>query len=298
MVCKPIIMVHGGAGSWSKKPKETKISAQQALKDAVTFGMEILKREKSAVEAVAEAIRILEDSGSLNAGLGSVTNSEGYMELDAGIMDGKKMDAGAVAAIRGIRNPILVAMKVMRETPHVILVGEGAQKFALSKGFKIDERINVKKDVKDISINIEKRSNWIHDTVGAIAISSDCDTAAGASTGGIRGKMPGRIGDTPIPGAGYYANHFAAAAATGIGEVIILTGATRWIVERGTLAGNVLFVGKDLIEYVNRMYSTNTIGIIMADIRGNYGRIFNTEALPYGVFTEDMQSPEVGGIPL
>lgn len=296
MKCVPAVIVHGGAGRWSSSPEERRERARKVLEEAAEAGYEILSRGGSSIDAVVEAISVMEDSGAFNAGRGSVANSEGYVEMDAGIMDGSTMDAGAVASLRGISNPIRVALLVMRKTPHVILSGEGARKFALENGFREAEELLSPRMLP--AGRISSRSEWRGgDTVGAAAVDSQCRTAAGASTGGISGKMPGRIGDTPIPGAGFFANHFAAASATGIGELITILGITRKVVEEAAALGSIELSGKTLFEYVERRFRRDTFGVIGLDIEGGYLAFYNTESMPYAYKRQGMASPVIGGFP-
>ncbi|MEM0020751.1 MAG: isoaspartyl peptidase/L-asparaginase [Fervidicoccaceae archaeon] len=294
MECEPSIIVHGGAGRWSLISSDRLEKARRVLFESAQYGFNRLSMGSSAVEAVVEAISYLEDSGEFNAGRGSVFNADGYIEMDAGVMDGKKFDAGAVAALRGIANPIRVALLVMKKTPHVILSGEGARKFALENGFKEESDLLKRAIISNVSM---ERAKWRSDTVGAVAIDSNCGTAAGASTGGISGKLPGRIGDTPIPGAGFFANHFAAAASTGIGELITLLGISRAVVEEATLLGSINISGRTLLQYVNSRFKSETFGLIGLDILGNYLAIYNTESMPFALFKKSMKEPIIGGFP-
>lgn len=295
MMCTPAIIVHGGAGKWSSIPKDKRDKAEKVLMDSVEVGLEILLKGGASVEAVVEAISVMEESGIFNAGRGSVPNSEGYLEMDAGLMDGKSLDVGAVASLRGIATPIRVAFLVMKKTPHIMLSGDGAIKFAKENGFKIEQELIEPRNLP--SKKISTRSDWRGDTVGAVAVDSYCYTSAGASTGGIIGKMPGRVGDTPIPGAGYYANHFAAASATGIGELIAILGITRKIVEEASLLGSIELSGGTLMTYVESKFKRNTFGVIGLDIRGGRLAIYNTESMPYAYKKVGMDSVSIGGFP-
>ncbi|MFP3268471.1 MAG: isoaspartyl peptidase/L-asparaginase [Desulfurococcales archaeon] len=295
MPCVPAIIVHGGAGKWSSAPSDRREAARRALMESAEAGLQIMEKGGTSVEAIVEAISHMESSGVFNSGKGSVANSDGFVEMDAGLMDGETLDSGAVASLRGIENPIRVALLVMKKTPHVILSGEGARRFALSNGFSEDPFLLSKRD--QVSHRLVSRSEWRGDTVGAAAVDQLCHTAAGASTGGISGKMPGRIGDSPVPGAGFYANHFAAAAATGIGELILILGISRKIVEEATLLGSVKLSGRSLLEYTRSKFKDDTFGVIGIDIRGEYAAIYNTESMPYAYFKKGMESPLVGGFP-
>ncbi len=292
--CKPILLAHGGAGDWRKAGPERVRKAKKVLGIAVNTGYHKLLDE-GALEAVAETVRVMEDSGVFNAGRGSVVNSEGIREMDAGIMDGRRMDSGGVALLRGFPNPILIALKVMRESPHVLLGGEGAVYFAIENGFEQDPSL-LKKERKNIQ-GFWDRSRWLGDTVGAVAVDTDCGTAAAASTGGVRGKLSGRIGDSPVPGAGFYANNLGAVAATGVGEVILLTSASKTLIDMYERKGSLEIAGKVTIAFVNRNYRKGTVGLIAVTVKGEWGRFYNTPYLPVALISEKMGKPRIFGFP-
>jgi beta-aspartyl-peptidase (threonine type) len=216
-----IILIHGGAGN--RKPSK---AALRKLSEALSSGFDILKNSGSSLDAVTESIKILEDSGLFNAGAGGNLQFDGIRRLDASIMEGKSLKVGSVIGIEGIRNPILAALHVM-DLPNIILTNRSAQRIATAKGLaplpKPDpaslgklERIRKK----------EKALNNLYDqffsTVGAVAMDGYGNLAAGSSTGGTPAMLPGRVGDTPIVGAGTYAeNASGAVACTGTGEYIV-----------------------------------------------------------------------------
>jgi beta-aspartyl-peptidase (threonine type) len=216
-----IILVHGGAGN--KKPPKR---ALRKLSQALSSGFDILRNGGSSLEAVTESIKILEDSGLFNAGAGGNLQFDGIRRLDASLMEGKSLKVGSVIGIEGIRNPILAAMHIM-DLPNVILTNTGARRIAISKGVprlpKADpdslrkfERIRKTEKVLN---NLYKQ---FFSTVGAVALDRYGNVAAGASTGGTPAMLPGRVGDTPIIGAGTYAeNSLGAVACTGTGEYIV-----------------------------------------------------------------------------
>jgi beta-aspartyl-peptidase (threonine type) len=294
--CVPLLVAHAGAGDWSKVDKDRLVKARGKIFDAVSEGYHTLISE-GAVEAVVKTISLMEESGVFNAGRGSVANSQGIREMDAGIMDGYKGDAGAVALLRGFPKPIEIALEVMRKSPHVILGGEGAYDFALKRGFSPEKGL-LRKVSLDGKIGVMSRNRWKPgDTVGAVAVDKECHTAAGASTGGVRGKMPGRIGDSPIPGAGFYANRFGAASATGIGEVILLTTASRKLIEMAECFSSLEKAGELLLSQIAALYRKDTIGIIAVDTSGHYARFYNTKYLPVSVMGGEMRKPRVIGFP-
>jgi beta-aspartyl-peptidase (threonine type) len=211
----PVIAVHGGCGSWANVDSAR---ALQGVRAAARAGQRVLEQGASALEAVCAAVVLLEDDPLFNAGTGSVRTSDGEVEMDASVMVGDDARCGGVACLRRVKNPVLVARSVMETTPHVLLAGEGALAFARRAGFpdydplaggRMRERANA-------SANPSRGG-----TVGAVALDAAGGLAAATSTGGTSMKMPGRVGDSPIPGAGNYATRFAAASATGNGELMM-----------------------------------------------------------------------------
>jgi L-asparaginase / beta-aspartyl-peptidase len=212
------IIVHGGAGRLRVGREDRK---RRGCLQAVAAGQAILSAGGSAIDAVEAAIRVMEDDPVFNAGYGSVLNADGQVETDAAIMDGETLDVGSIGALSGVRNPISVAKALLGELT-VLLVGEGARRFAESHGGDL---------CAPGDLIAPEPADETHDTVGAVAYDSQGRMAAGTSTGGIRGAPAGRVGDSPIPGAGLYAeNDVGGAAFSGDGESILRLGlATRLI---------------------------------------------------------------------
>ena len=264
---KPAIILHGGAGDWNVyDPKK----AKQILEKAADIGIKILKNNGSPLNAVEKSINLLEDSGYFDCGLGSVTQNDGKIRMDAGIMDGSNLKCGAVAAIEDIKNPISVARKVMEKTKHCLIVGRFATKFASQNGFKT---LKIKPKVFASSKNSS-------DTVGAVAIDKNGNIAVGNSTGGVYGKMiPGRVGDSPIAGAGYYADEFAGAATTGVGESFIRTVMCKHSVDMAKIMP-LNHVVKSALKTLKEKTNCNG-GIIMLDKKGNYAAHYTTKAMPW-----------------
>jgi len=216
------IVIHGGAGNMDKK--DFSDSLQKAYTDkmteALTKGADTLKKGGSSIDAVEIIIRILEDSPLFNAGKGSVFTDEGKNEMDASIMDGKTLKAGAVAGVTTIKNPISAARKVMDKSPHVMMIGQGAEKFAKEKGLEIVDP-SYFFDQKRWE-QYQKAKGKKFGTVGVVALDKNGNLAAGTSTGGMMNKKYGRVGDSPIIGAGTYANNnTCAVSCTGHGEYFI-----------------------------------------------------------------------------
>jgi beta-aspartyl-peptidase (threonine type) len=210
------IILHGGA---SEVPPERQVASRNGCLHALEAGRAVLATNGSAIDAVEAATRVLEDDPTFNAGYGSVLNSRGEVEMDASIMDGATLDIGAVAAIRGVRHPVSVARQLLRELP-ILLVAEGARAFAQEFGAELCE--------PGAMISPARRSAYrerAHDTVGCVALDVDGHIATALSTGGLKDKRPGRVGDSPLPGSGFYAaDELGGAAFSGDGESIARLG--------------------------------------------------------------------------
>jgi len=288
------IAVHGGSGTIEKgefsTEKENEIRA--ALERAVRAGHEILAAGGSSLDAVTRAVTELEDSPHFNAGRGAVFNAEGKNELDASIMEGNGLNAGAVAAVHNVRNPILLARRVMTDSPHVMLMGAGAESFAREQGiaFEDDDYFHTDyrwqqlqkakaSDRPDATFLSETPDQWFS-TVGAVALDRDGNLAAATSTGGMTNKQWGRVGDSPIIGAGTYAdNRSCAVSATGHGEYFIRATVARDVCAR------VQFTGVSLAEASRQVVGEQLTamggdgGIIAVDPQGNVSLTFNTSGM-------------------
>lgn len=289
---KPVIIVHGGAGDW---PRNLHKSALKGVTLAAEAGYEILTRSGTSVDSVEQAIMRMEDNPLFNAGTGSALNLLGEVEDDAAIMDGESLRGGAVALLRDIKNPIRAARLVMEKTDHVLLAGPAARNFAL-KNQLARGRLKTPNRIKSWRQAIEKlrgkqTKQWSKnhrttaqnllthpsDTVGALAIDSNGRLAAADSTGGMQLKLPGRIGDSPILGAGIYADSTGAAAATGIGEQAIRLAITKtaciWMTKK-TAKDAAL----NVVKSSTRRFGPGT-GIITLSKNGDYGVAHNTKNL-------------------
>jgi beta-aspartyl-peptidase (threonine type) len=243
---KIMLVMHGGAGTITRAsmtPEKEK-AYREALELALRTGQAVLMKGGTSVDAVEAAIHVLEDSPLFNAGKGAVFTHEGRNEMDSSIMRGRDRAAGAVAGVTIIRNPISAARAVMEKSPHVLMVGHGAELFATKMGLEIvdpsyfwteprwkalQQELMKEKQSSSADDNPDKKFG----TVGAVALDKNGDLAAGTSTGGMTNKSYGRVGDSPIIGAGNYCdNEVGAACATGIGELAIRNAASFAIVER------------------------------------------------------------------
>ncbi|BFH72275.1 isoaspartyl peptidase/L-asparaginase [Sulfurisphaera javensis] len=252
----PILLIHGGAGDWSKRDSEKGL---REIKNALNRGYEEFKRG-SAIEAVVEAIAYMEDSGAFDAGIGSVKNAKGEIEMDAGIMHGNTWRVGAVASVR-VKNPIKEALRVMLDGKHVLLVGNRGEE-----------------SLKEFLGNSQGG-----DTVGAVALDEQGNLVAGTSTGGISGKYPGRVGDSPIPGAGYYATPRVAVSSTGIGEIILRVLPAKEVDILVSMGFSIEDSIRSVINKVTEMFGKGNIGMIGIDSKGYAYAYYNTVGMARGV---------------
>ena len=302
------IIVHGGAGTIRKEERIPRVI--DGVREAVLAGWRELKRG-SALDAVEEAVKALEDNPLFNAGTGSVLTLDGRVEMDAAIMRGKSLDAGAVAGIWGVKNPISVARKVMEKTDHVLLAGEGAVKFARILGFPeydpvTEERRKQWEELRKKLLETGETRHWkklnelireypevLRSTVGAVAFDGE-EVVAGTSTGGVFLKVFGRVGDTPIIGGGTYANEVAGASCTGLGEVAIKLALAKTATDFVRLGMDAQSASDAAISLATKYFGADTMGIIMVDARGNVGFAKNTKHMSYAFMKEGMEEPEAG----
>jgi len=288
------IAIHAGAGTISKEDftATLELEIRDTLKKAVLAGYEILSSGGSSLDAVTRAITILEDSPHFNAGRGAVFNAQGKHELDASIMDGSGLQAGAITGVHNIRNPILLARKVMTDSVHVMLMGEGAQVFARAKGIEFadddyffterrwQQLQKAKKEAKQEALYLpETMDHWMS-TVGAVALDIHGNLAAATSTGGMTNKRWGRVGDSPIIGAGTYAdNRSCAVSATGHGEYFIRATVARDICARVQYQGLDLAAAADAVIHGQLQEMGGDGGIIAIDPKGELALTFNTAGM-------------------
>ncbi|WP_376695043.1 isoaspartyl peptidase/L-asparaginase family protein [Wenzhouxiangella sp. EGI_FJ10305] len=284
------IAIHGGAGTIlpEKMTDDREQAIRAALEQAAQAGHEVLESGEPALDAVVAAIRILEDSPEFNAGRGAVLTNTGTVEMDASIMDGANLEAGAVASVKRIRHPIEAARLVMHDSPHVMLMGEGAMSFAGDHGLEfMDEdwfitdfrREQLESIRSDEQAATQLSESW-HSTVGAVALDSHGNLAAATSTGGMANKRWGRVGDSPIIGAGTYAdNRACAVSATGHGEFFIRHVAAHSICSLVRLAGMTLDDAAD--QFINETLKEAGAdgGVIAVDPQGNVTMPFNTPGM-------------------
>jgi len=295
---KPVLVIHGGAGvirAGLTPQKERAVRAD--LDAALKAGYAVLESGGSSLDAVSRAIVVLEDSPRFNAGKGAVFTHDGHNELDSAIMDGATLRAGAVAGVRHVRNPVLLARAVMEKSPHVMLSGNGAEQFAQSVGielvdadyFRTESRWKQLQDAlkKDAAGKLSQLDPSLHyGTVGALALDREGHLAAATSTGGMTNKRWGRIGDSPIIGAGTYANAKCAVSGTGWGEYYIRTVAAHAICVRVANGESIRDVAEDVINrQIPRLGGDG--GAIALDADGNIAMPFNTDGMYRGWVAED-----------
>lgn len=277
---KYTIVIHGGAGTFDKSFNDTlKAVYMASLGDALRIGQKILENGGSSLDAVEKVVNFLEDDPKFNAGKGAVFTSAGTHELDASIMSGIDLSCGAVAGVKHIKNPVSLARLVMEKTRHVMFCGEGADD--LGKQMNVDYVDNKYFDTPKRLEQFEKIKSSKHGTVGCVALDTHGNLAAATSTGGTGNKMPGRVGDSPIIGAGTYANNkTCAVSCTGEGELFI----------KNNIAFNVsaLMEYKDMSlkdaadELIYTRLAENTGGLISVDKDGNIAMPFNTNGMLRG----------------
>jgi len=269
-VASPALIVHGGAGPVPEAELPLRQAAVERARDA---GWALIR--DGALAAAVAAVRHMEDEPLLNAGIGACLNADGVVELDAGVMQGFDRSAGAAACLRDVRHPVDLAVAVMRDGRHVLLAAEGASRFAREHGVEMCDPA--------IFVTDRKRQELMHgvDTVGAVARDSDGRLAVAVSTGGIQGKLTGRIGDSPIAGAGFYADdRFGAVCGTGLGEAFIRLGLARLVVVELEHGMDPAVVAKGAIDHLGRAMKA-TGGLILVPREGPPQAAFNTPAMPF-----------------
>jgi len=297
-------VIHGGAGVIRRGDlsPEKEAEYRKKLEEVVLAGYKMLQNGGTSLDAVEAAIKMMEDSPLFNAGKGAVFTADGQNELDSSIMDGKTLKAGAVAGLHHIKNPISLARLVMDKSPHVMMVGDGAEKFAKEQGvelvpqsyFYTEDRFKALQKIKDeekrkaeaekagkkISLVEAAKDANRFGTVGAVALDKNGDLAAGTSTGGMTNKKFGRVGDAPIIGAGTYAsNNTCAVSATGWGEYFIRLSVARDIAAQMEYTGKPVQAAADAVIQKKLQDLGGDGGIIAIDKFGNIGISFNSAGM-------------------
>ncbi len=293
------LAIHGGAGTIDRNQMtpEREQAYRAALEQSLKAGFEILKRGGSSLDAVEAAVRVMEDDPHFNAGKGAVFTSAGTNELDASIMDGKTLKAGAVLTLKHVKNPISLARLVMDKSPHVMLDGAGAEVFARENGIElVDEKYFFTQERWDALQRMQEAAKGgaagakkfvisdqdRHGTVGAVAVDQAGNLAAATSTGGTTNKRPGRVGDSPVIGAGTYANNATCAiSATGDGEYFIRATVAHDISALMEYCGLSLpEAARTVLDKVGKLGGTG--GLIAMDAKGGWAMPFNTTGMYRG----------------
>lgn len=276
-VADRVIAVHGGCGNPAAGLVRDEAAYHRAIAEALEAGGEVLEDGGSALDAVQAAVESLEDCPLLNAGRGSVLTADGGVEMDASIMSGADLRAGAVAAVAGVRHAVALARLVMERTSHVLLAGAGAERLAVSAGLEVCE--------PDWFVTDRQRDRWMASkgTVGAVALDSSGHLAAATSTGGVRDQLPGRVGDSPLIGAGTYADDATCAVScTGDGEAIVRVSLAAEVSALMRLRGLALTeAGEGALRRVAAL--RGDAGLIALDRGGNVTMPANTTVMHRGV---------------
>ena len=286
----PIIVVHGGA--WAI-PDEACQAHQQGVERAAAAGWRALERGASSLDAVEEAVAVLEDDETFDAGRGSFLNRDGRVQLDALIMDGATLKAGGVGCVERLLNPVRAARVVLEKSPHIYFVAEGAERFAAENGIALidNSELVLPREIERWKSAAEQRYLRVpaefsgdldsHDTVGAVALDRHGNIAAATSTGGTLNKAPGRVGDSSLIGCGCYAdNETAAASTTGWGEPMMKLVFAKWATEHVTADVAPALVAPAAIHYLRRRLNGHG-GIILLDCQGRVGLAHNTPRMAW-----------------
>jgi beta-aspartyl-peptidase (threonine type) len=278
----PALVVHGGAGDIPSQEHPEYIAG---CRTAFEAGWTLLEQGASALDAVEAAVRSMEDNPIFDAGVGSVLNSVGEIELDAIIMDGATLGLGAVAAVRGIANPVTLARRIMENTSHSVLVGSGARRYAEQIGLRLcsQAELTVPREVtryrehqQAAEAQKDGQAQAIFDTVGAVAVDRAGNVAAATSTGGIAFKLPGRVGDSPLVGSGAYADNWSgAASATGYGELIMRVVLSKAATDFLAVGLTAQAAAERAIQVLHERVGGEG-GIIVVDRNGGVGFAHNT----------------------
>lgn len=299
MANQPMILVHGGAWAIPDDLVEAHLSG---VRDAAEAGWRALQGGGTALDAIEAAVLVMEDDEAFDAGRGSFLTRDGRVQLDALMMDGGTLRAGGVGCVEHIRNPIRAARKVLEESPHVYLVGQGAEAFAQEHGIQLcpNEELIIPREVERLrqaqakeeagkTHEIFASPTRAHDTVGAVALDEAGNIASATSTGGTLNKTPGRVGDSSLIGCGCFAdNDSAACSTTGWGEPMMKLVLAKWAADQVLAGGDPAQVAPAAIHYLHRRLHGHG-GIILLDAQGRFGLAHNTPRMAWAVRTAERQ---------
>lgn len=286
----PVLLVHGGAGNPAAGAQIDEARHHEALRVALEAGWSVLAAGGAALDAAQAAVESLEDCPLFNAGRGAVPTTSGRVELDAAVMDGARGDAGAVAGVACVRHPVALARHVMERTPHVLVVGAGGERLAEEAGLERPDPSWFAGAADDATLDAPDRGDALravdageHGTVGAVALDSGGRLAAATSTGGVRGQLPGRVGDSPVIGAGTWADTRVAVSCTGAGEHFIRIAAAHELAARVGHAGAALaHAAPAVVELLG-----GSGGLIALGADGSWAMPFNTALMFRGQISPD-----------
>ncbi len=293
---KIAIAIHGGAGPDSDYIKQNKTDYENGLKHALEAGYKTLEKGGSAVDAVEVAVKCLEDNYLFNAGRGSALNNKGEVEMDASIMEGKHLQAGAVSMVRNVKNPVALARYIMEHTNHVLVSGHGALELAKNKNIELEadayfitthqyDLFIEEGDKKSMDKLLKQR---VHGTVGAVAVDKHGNVAAATSTGGTTNSLDGRIGDSCLIGAGCYANNnTCAVSGTGDGELLINNVIAHSISAAVEYTDYTLQQACDYITKEKNKNINGDVGVVSVNAEGNIGISFNSERMHRALMSSD-----------
>lgn len=294
----PILVIHGGA--WAI-PDDMVEAHLNGVRNAMAAGWRVLELGGAALDAVEEAVVIMEDDQTFDAGRGSFLNRDGKVQLDALIMDGATLRAGGVGCVERLRNPVRAARKILSDSPHVYFVADGAERFAAEHGIPLcrNEDLIIPREVERLR-EFQARAadakadlfapTISHDTVGAVALDSAGDIAAATSTGGTLNKAPGRLGDSSLIGCGCYAdNQTAAASTTGWGEPIMKLVLAKWAADRVATGSLPEWVAAEAINYLKDRVNGHG-GMILLDAHGRFGIAHNTPRMAWALKSSKHES--------
>ena len=294
----PVLLVHGGA--WAI-PDDMVEAHLNGVRNAMAAGWHVLSAGGDALDAVEEAVVVMENDETFDAGRGSFLNRDGKVQLDALIMDGATLRAGGVGCVERLRNPVRAARKILSESPHVYFVAEGAERFAAEHGIPLckNEDLIIPREVARLqelqARGAEAQTDLFaptdsHDTVGAVALDGHGNIAAATSTGGTLNKAPGRLGDSSLIGCGCYAdNKTAAASTTGWGEPIMKLVLAKWAADRVASGNLPEWAAAEAINYLQSRLQGHG-GMILLDARGRFGIAHNTPRMAWAVKTAKHES--------
>ena len=276
----------------------------RGVRAAMTAGWRALERGGSALDAIEEAVVVMEDDDTFDAGRGSFLNQDGRVQLDAFIMEGATLRGGGVGCVEHLRNPIRAARKILSESPHVYFVAEGAERFAAEHGIPLcrNEELVIPREIerlREYQSHLQQHSADLfapaisHDTVGAVALDREGHIAAATSTGGTLNKAPGRLGDSSLIGCGCYADDLGAAASTtGWGEPIMKLVLAKWATDRVESGSHPEWAAKEAMSYLKDRLNGHG-GIILLDAKGRFGIAHNTPRMAWAYRTVKKQDAGV-----